>query len=204
MPRTRMSSSPPSRCSDLSLELLNYLEQSEKKETITNCQILIRSLTATFISWSFTPAAIVSRSLPPLDLVFWAFHLPYVATVAMVVVPSKDRQRKRRRSSHPRRNQKRISLAATVEELSFPLKCMTTGTITAIATITPTTDTRRILIKPTIFGYPNWYSRREVEFAASDLEKERALFYSKRQWEDHWTDLGQAEDTEKHNGSRLG
>ena len=169
-----MPSSPLSRCSDLSLELLNYLEQSEEKETITNCPLLVVGWTVIFINWSLTPAAIVSRSLPPLDLVFWAFHLPYVATVAMVVVPSKDWQRRRRRRrSHSTRNQKRISLAAIVEELFLPLKCMTTGTITAIATTNPTTDKRRILITPIIFVYSNWFSWREEEFAAKDLEREK-------------------------------
>ena len=174
---TRTSSSPPSRCFDLSLELSNYLEQSEKKETIIDYQMIVIGWTEISIIRPLTPAAITTRKEhPPTQALFFlAFHLPYVAIVAMVVVSSEDwqKRRTRRRSSRPTRDQKRILLAAIIEELSLPLKCMTRGTITAIATTNPSTDMRRILINPIILGYSIWFSWREEEFATNDLERGR-------------------------------
>ena len=116
--------------------------------------------------------------------------------------------RMNRRKCHAlERNEKCSVLVGIVDGLSLPLKCMTTGTITTIATANPTTDKRRILIKPIILGCSIWLLRREEEFAANGLEREReerALFYSKRQWEDHWTCSNQAVDTEKRTGRRMG
>ena len=102
--------------------------------------------------------------------------------------------RMNRRKCHAlERNKKCSVLVGLVDGLSLPLKCMTTGTITTIATANPTTDKRRILIRPIILEYPNWYSWRE----------ERALFYSRRQWEDRCTCSNQAVDTEKRGGSQI-
>ena len=82
-----------------------------------------------------------------------------------------------------------ISLVEIIEGLLVPLKCKTTGTITATATTNISTDSRTILTKWIIDPLlDSILSKQKNEWTARDLERKEergVLFDSRHQWNDH-------------------
>jgi hypothetical protein len=77
-----------------------------------------------------------------------------------------------------RRYPERISLAAIVDAVPFPLKCLIKGTRMPTATASVSMDTNTIFTKRIISVSSNRLCGEEEEFTVSDLEWENRGYWS--------------------------